>query len=294
MNDMDWNLVRSFLSVAETGTLTHSADALKISQPTLGRHINELESQLGVSLFVRGRSGMRLTEAGYTLVEDARQMAEGANAFMLKAAGKSESLKGSVRITASEVVATYILPPILADLKCLEPEIELEIVASNKVDNLLSRDADIALRMVQPTQNDVIVRKITEISIGCFAARSYLDHWGVPKNAEDLLTHQLVGYDRNDLILRQMSSMGYSAARSDFAIRTDDQVVNWELVKAGAGIGFGGVFLASQSPNLVRLLPDLALPELPMWLASHQELRTNMRIRRVSDFLYEALKALPF
>lgn len=289
----DWNHVRSFLAIVDTGTLSAAAGALGISQPTLGRHVDELEAATGLTLFTRGRSGMRLTEAGLSLVEEARAMSAEADRLALKAAGRAATVAGTVRITASDVVATYYLPPILAALKDDEPEIEIELVPSNTVQNLLSRDADIAVRMVRPTQNDVIARKVGDMTLGTFADRDYLDRHGRPASFADLAAHRLVGYDRDDLILRSMAAMGLPAERRDFTFRTDDQVAYWELVKAGAGIGFGARYLASLTPSLEEILPELQIPPLPMWLAAHQELRTSLRIRRTMDRLFSALSALP-
>ena len=289
----DWNHIRSFIAVADAGTLSAAAEALAISQPTLGRHVDELEAATGLTLFTRGRSGMRLTEAGLSLIEEARAMAADADRLALKAAGRAATVAGTVRITASDIVATYYLPAILTALKEDEPEIEIELVPSNAVQNLLSRDADIAVRMVRPTQNDVIARKVGDMTIGAFADRAYLDRHGRPASLADLAGHRLVGYDRDDLILRAMQAMGLAANRRDFTFRTDDQVAYWELVKAGAGIGFGPRYLASLTPSLEEVLPELSIPPLPVWLAAHQELRTSLRIRRVMDRLHEALSALP-
>ncbi|OUR80553.1 LysR family transcriptional regulator [Alphaproteobacteria bacterium 46_93_T64] len=290
---MDWNLIHSFLAVAETGTLIKAAEQLRVSQPTLGRHITELEQKMGFALFIRDRSGMTLTDAGISLIDDAKKMAAEAEKFALKAAGQQTVLTGSVRIAASEVVATYILPKILTAFREEEPKIDIELVASNKIENLLSRDADIAVRMIKPTQSDLIARKVNDMQLGAFATKNYLERYGKPKTPENLFTHQLVGYDRSDLMVKQLASFGYAHDRNMFAFRTDNQVANWELVKAGAGIGFGGLYIADQSPDLVRLVPDLEFPTLPVWLASHQELKTNPRIRRAMDFLYESLKKLP-
>ncbi|WP_366655124.1 LysR family transcriptional regulator [Fodinicurvata sp. EGI_FJ10296] len=297
MTALDWHLIRSFVAVAEAGSLAAAAQRIGISQPSLGRHIDAMEAATGLTLFVRGRDGMRLTEAGMTLIDDARAMAADAERLALKAAGQSADPTGTVRITASQVVATCILPGIIADLVRAEPGIEIELVASNTVENLLSRDADIAVRMARPAQDDLIARKVNDMAIGAFARADYLACHGVPadwpRNWDALSSHCIVGYDRSDLIVRAMADMGISASRRDFRLRTDDQVVNWELVKAGAGIGFASVFVARQSPGMRRLWPDLPIPALPMWLASHRDLRTSLRIRRVMDFLADALTALP-
>jgi len=286
---MDWNLIRTFLAVVDEGSLSGGSEKLSISQPTVGRHINELESSLGLTLFVRGRSGMALSEAGLRLIDDARAMSQQAERLALKAAGSTDNIKGTIRITASEVVAAYILPPILCDLRNTEPDIEIELVANNHADNLLSRDADIAIRMFRPTQNELITRKVNEISVAAHSSEKYLDEFGYPKTMMDLTNHRLIGYDRDDLILQAMSAMGMPGSREMFSFRTDNQLVYWQLLKAGAGIGFCANHLAKELDEVELILPELKIPNLPMWLTTHQELRTNLRIRRCMDFLGEAL-----
>ena len=160
---------------------------------------------------------------------------------------------------------------------------------SNRLENLLSRDADIAVRMVQPVQNDLITVKVNEMSMGAWAARTYLERAGRPRRMQDLFDHQIIGYDRETFMLEEISRMGIDVDRTFFAFRTDDQVAYWELVRAGAGIGFGANYLGRQSPELERLVPDLPIAPLPMWLTSHAELKTNRRIRIVMDFLRAAL-----
>ena len=290
---MDWNLVRSFLAVADHGALGRAADHLGVSQPTLGRHIDALEASLGLTLFIRGRQGMALTEAGLSIVDDARAMSAEADRLSLKAAGRVQAVRGTVRITASKVVSTYVLPPILSALGRQEPDIEIELVPSDTVENLLSRDADIAVRMIRPTQNDLIARKTNDLGMGTYAHEDYLSHFGAPTTVEELFRHRLVGMDRSNLILDGMAELGIHAQRNSFSMRTDDQVAYFELIRAGAGIGFTAHILAARSPGLRRILPDVAIPSLPIWLASHNELRTSRRIRRAMDFLYEHISALP-
>lgn len=293
MKPFDWNLVRTFLAVVDGGSMMAAGQALGLTQPGVGRHINQLEQALGLTLFVRGRGGMKLTEAGLALVDEARAMQAEFERLMLKAGGHDTRLKGPVRITASRVVSVYILPPILARLHEAEPEIEIELVPSNVVANLLARDADIAIRMHRPTQNDLIASRVAEIAVGAFAHEDYLARRGAPRTAEELLSHSLIGYDREDRIISAMREYGLAAERSHFAFRTDDEVAAWELVKAGAGIGFGQAHIAARDPMIRRVLPDLKIPPMPVWLCAHQDLRTNRRIRRAMDFLGEELRRLP-
>ena len=290
MKEFDWNLIKSFVAVAETGSLSGAARRLAASQPTLGRHIAELEAALGVTLFRRGRRGYELTEAGSTLYERGRAVSEQANAFSLLALGSVEAIEGTVRIAASEVVAAFVLPDMMARLGEEEPGIEVEIVASNQVENLLRRDADIAIRMVRPAQNELVARKVTDIPLCLCAASAYLDRRGRPKTPADLADHALVGFDRSDEIIRGFTAFGIPVARSHFRFRTDNQIVLWEAVRTGNGIGLGQEPLADRDPDLEKLLPDVPLPVLPVWLAMHRDVRTSMRIRRVADFLQEELK----
>jgi DNA-binding transcriptional LysR family regulator len=291
MTDFDWNLIRSFVAVAEAGSLSEAARRLSASQPTLGRHVAELEASLGVVLFRRGRSGYELTEDGAAFLERAIVMRESADALTRLAVGREERIEGTTRITASEVVATYVLPPILAQFGELEPGIEIELVASNEVGNLLRRDADIAVRMVQPAQDDIIARKIADLPLVACAARSYLDRRGRPETQPDLLDHDLVGYDRGEEIIRGFAQFGVMVDRHAFRFRTDNQVVLWEAIRNGNGIGFAQRSLAMREPVIEIVLPELTLPTLPMWLAMHHDVRHSPRIRRVADFLYAELKA---
>lgn len=290
MTEIDWNLIKSFVTVAETGSLSAAARKLSASQPTLGRHIGELEQALGVTLFRRGRRGYELTEAGSTLFERGKAVSEQASAFSLLALGSVEAIEGTVRIAASEVVAAYVLPEMTTRLGIEEPGIEVEIVASNQVENLLRRDADIAIRMVKPAQNELTARKVCDIPLCACAARSYLDRRGRPLEPADLVNHDLVGFDRSDDIIRGFTQYGIPVARGSFRFRADNQIVLWEAVRAGNGIGLGQEPLADRDPSVEKLLPGLPLPVLPVWLAMHRDVRTSVRIRRVADFLYEELK----
>ncbi|MBO6640157.1 MAG: LysR family transcriptional regulator [Roseitalea sp.] len=289
----DWNLIRSFLAVLDAGTLSGAARRSGISQPTLGRHIGELEAQTGLVLFERGRAGMMATGAALRIAEEARRMRDSAAAFSMAATDQETRVEGTIRLTASRVMATFVLPPVLAALRAAEPALAIELVASDSLENLLARDADIAVRMVRPTQNDLIARKINDFIMGAYAHQDYLTRAGTPQTLDDLYDHTLIGYDRTNLIERGMRALTGGYDRDAFQIRTDDQVAYWAIVQAGAGIGFGPRYVARQTPVLRRVLPELAIPPLPVWLASHRELRHSAKVRRVYDFLADALSALP-
>ena len=286
----DWSLIRSFLAALDHGSLLGAARVLKTSQPTLGRHIAELESQLGVVLFERTGRGLVPTATALQLAESARGMEAGALQLARTLTGAQAQTLGTVRITASQPVAVQLLPPLLARMRLALPDIQVELVASNQVSNLLRREADIAVRMVRPDQGTLVAKKIGNVGVGAYAHRSYLARRSSLRQLTDLLQHDLIGSDTDMSILRGFQAMGYAVGPEAFALRTDDLVVQWQAVRVGLGIGFVADYMARSEPDVLPVLPALLhVPALPMWLAVHREIRTNTRIRAVYDFLAEAL-----
>ncbi|OYX00889.1 MAG: LysR family transcriptional regulator, partial [Rhizobiales bacterium 32-66-8] len=233
--------------------------------------------------------GLDPTKAALGLVEDARAMGAAAEALSLKAQGRSQQLFGTVRITASVIVANLMLPPILAALRQAEPSIQIEVVASDANQNLLRRDADIAIRMADPTQNALLARKLGDTPIGLFATRAYFDRHGRVGSKDDLVRHDLIGLDRSDFLIRGFAGRGIQLTREQFALRTDDGMLTWHLLLAGAGIGVAQVVLANRYHDLEQVDAGIALGALPVWLVMSEEVRSNARIRRVADFLSSAL-----
>jgi len=293
VKSFDWGHLQSLVAVAEYGSLSKAARILGSSQPTMGRHINVLESQLGVNLFERTATGLELTDTGSVLLEHARQMSEAAHSLSLSAEGRSESIAGTIRITASNIVATYILPEILTLFHQEEPDIEIELVASDQEENLLQREADIALRMFRPTQTGVFTKKIGELPLGLYAAHSYIKRRGIPHSLDDIQNHDLIGYDRSELIIQGFRASGLDVDRHSFAFRSDNQVAAWRMVVTGFGIGFNQTAIGDAEPLVTRLHMNTPLPTLPMWLTAHSELKTSPRVRRVFDFLAEHLRQTP-
>ena len=288
-NRFDWALVRSFLAVLDAGSLMGAARRLNAQQPTLSRHVAELEAQLGTPLFERTGRGVTPTAAALAIADAARQMEAGALTLSRSLTTARNAETGTVRITTSEVAATWLLPPLLAQLQAQEPGIAVELVASNQLTNLLRREADIAVRMVRPAQASLVARKLGEIPIIAAAHRDYLARFGTPKRPEDLAGHRLIGFDRDDGILKGFAQMGMPLTREHFALRTDAQIAYGQLVAAGAGIGFVAQYNLRHWPGVVALLPQLAIPPLPCWLAVHREIRASRLVRRVYDFLAEAI-----
>ncbi len=289
VDDLDWALLKVFARVAQAGSLSGAARAMGSSQPTVGRQVHALEQALGVELFYRQPRGLALTEAGRMLLPRAQRMEAAAAEMRLAAAGADPGLSGTVRITASIIISHYVLPRVLAEIRRDIPQLSIDRVPSDTSENLLFREADIALRMYRPTQLDMITRHLGDIQIGAFASRAYLERRGRPETVADLMQHDLIGYDRSDLMLRAMRALGMEVTRDSFALRTDNQSVYWEMVKAGCGIGFGQRTLGRAEPDLEHLLPDIPTPTLPVWLTAPEVLRHTPRVDRVWRVLEAAM-----
>ena len=291
MADFNWALVKSFVAVLDAGSLMGAARQLKAQQPTLSRHIAELEAQLGVPLFERTGRGVMPTVAALAIADAARHMEEGAGTLLQTLARRSEATTGTVRITTSEVAASYLLPPALAALQQAEPAIAIELVASNELTNLLRREADIAVRMVRPQQASLLARKLGDIPIVACAHQAYLKRHGTPRQPIDLLQpqHRLIGFDKDSAIVRGFAQLGVPVTREHFVLRTDDQMAYGRLIAAGAGIGFAADYNLRHWRGVVPILPGLPIPPLPCWLAVHREIRGSAVVRRVFDFLADAI-----
>ena len=287
--NFDWTLVRSFLAALDQGSLLGAARVLQSSQPTIGRHIAELESQLGVVLFERTGRGLKPLAMALRLAEAARAMEAGAHQLQRSVSGAVDAVSGTVRITASQPVACVLLPPLLARMRQELPDIQVELVSSNEVSNLLRREADIAVRMVQSEQTSLVTKRIGKITIGTYAHRKYLQRAGTPREPTELLVHALIGTDKNDEIIRGFAAMGYPVKREQFSFRSDDMMAHWQAVRAGVGIGFIADYVARTDADVVAVLPMLKIPALPVWLAVHREIRTSKRIRAVYDFLGDTI-----
>ncbi len=285
----DWSLIRSFLAALDAGSLLGAARQLNSSQPTLGRHIAELESQLGLVLFERTGRGLVPTPFALQLAESARTMESGALQLARSVTGAQKRVSGTVRITTSQPVACFLMPPILAAMRLALPDIQVELESSNAVSNLLRREADIALRMVRPDQSTLVAKKIGQIAVGAYASRAYLARRGTPQQPQDLLSHELIGFDKNDEMLRGFQAVDPGVTMQAFALRSDDLIVQSQAVRAGLGVGFLADYVVRSDPDVVRILPGLKLPELHMWLAVHREIRTSALIRAVFDHLAKSL-----
>ncbi len=288
--NFDWNHVRAFLVTADEGSFSAAARALGIAQPSVGRQIAALEEELGVTLFERVGRGVALTPTGLELVEHVRAMSDAAFCISRVAAGQTVSLDGPICISASEIVATYLLPPLVTKLRARHPGIEVEIVASNAPQDLRRREADIAIRNFQPSEPELIARKLRDIEAYLYAAPKYLRMLDTPLTRDALSRATFIGFDHTDTFRKGLAaSLGLSLTPENFPLVSQSQHVQWALVREGAGVGIMIAEVGDAEPGVRRVLKDLPPITLPTWLVTHRDVRTSRRVRVVADFLAEGL-----
>jgi DNA-binding transcriptional LysR family regulator len=290
-SEPDWALWRSFAAVVADGSLSAAARRIGYSQPTLGRHIEALEQNLGLTLFDRTLQGLKPTETALRLYQSVSAAEEKLAEAAMIAEGSTGDLEGTVRITASNIVANYVLPALLRPIRAEFPRVAIEIAPSDSIENLLLREADIAVRMLRPTQLELIAKRIGELPIVATAHASYLGTHGMPQTPDDLSRHVLIGFDRDDQMIRAAKAIGFDLKRADFAIRTDGQAAMWEMLKAGLGMGFAQLGMVRDTPGMRELLPMIKPPVLEVWLTTHRELFLSPRIRAIYDRLAAGLSA---
>ena len=289
---IDWTLLRAFVAVMETGSLTRAARQLALTQPTLGRQVRALEARIGETLFDRLPGGLRPTARATELFERARaveQAVAGLSASLLSPA--SPALDGCVRITASRLFACELLPDMLAPLLDAHPGLRIELVADDGLADLIRREADVAVRLARPTQPDVIARQVGEVGLGLHASRDYLARHGWPDARAGLAGHRVIGPADAAATLARAAALGIALDESQLRLRCDDHLAQLGALRAGLGIGLCHDWFAARSPGLARL-DGLAVPPLPLWLAAHDDLPRSRRIRVVFDHLAARLAAM--
>ena len=284
----DWNQTRAFLATVEEGSLSAAARALGLTQPTLSRQVACLEEELGVILFERNRRNMTLTQSGLELLEYAREMGESAMRISLAATGQSQAIEGDVSITAPDLFSTYSLPKIVEKIRTKAPGINIEIISSNAVHDLTKREADIAIRHERPEQPELIVKLAGNTTAHFYASKDYLTQLEQPITLDVINKADFVGHDSVEWFLPILNSFGLQLTAENFKVMTSSGVTLLELVKQGLGVSLIYRHVADLYPDLQQVLPECSIP-VPIWLITHKELKTNLRIRMVYDILAEAL-----
>ena len=282
----DWNRARAFLVTAEEGSFSAAARALGSTQPTLSRQVAALEEELGVTLFARMGTRLELTESGVALLEHARPMGQSAARLSLAAAGSSDSVVGPVTVTAGEVTCAHLLPPIVAGLRVDHPGITVEVVASNTLQDLHQREADIAVRGVRPTHPDLYARRMHDETVGLFGSRAYVERVGPLDTPADLARAEILNFNHGSALYDGLTRAGLSVSTEQFPTVAANQLVQWALCRAGAGLCLMVTEVGDADPDVVRVLPEFGIA-IPRWLVCHRELQTSRRLRIVWDRLVE-------
>ncbi len=287
MNNLNWEWLQSFTAVVAKGSLSQAARHLGLSQPTLSRHIQQLEKQLELQLFQRTSKGLTLTSDGQKLMASTQVMEQAATELSRQAKGLSESLSGILRVSASEVIGTYDLPQALVVFHKENPKVQFEIVISNQESNLFTREADVAVRMFQPTQMDLVAQRLPSIELGFFAHEKYLEEHGEPQSSDpDPFGNNIwIGYDKSDLLIKEASLMGFSPQHKQFSFRSDHMLTQIALARAGGGIIVTHAHIAQDWPGMVQIMKDVELRPLPFYLVCHQDTQHNRLIRKFTAFL---------
>ena len=287
----DWSQAQAFLATAEMGSFSGAAGRLGLSQPTVGRHVAALESDLGLLLFDRVGKSLALTDNGLALVEHVKAMKDAADRLSLSALGQDKTIAGPVSVTASDVFCAYILPPIIERIRLTYPEVQVEIVSTNEVQDLRRREADIAIRNVQPTHPDLYAKRLRTTKCRLYGATSYLDQLGRPATIKDFSESATFIGDTPGRVLQMLTAMGVPVAPEQFSIIANSGVAMWELVKRGVGLAVMFKEIADITPEVEVILPTEISVDVPVWLVTHSELKTNARIRAIFDFLSDELAA---
>ena len=290
----DWNWVRVFLAVCEKGSLSAAARSLGMSQPTLSRHIQQMETKTGLNLFKRTTQGLIPTDAAQNLLAPCQQMQELAHSLERELSGQKRQLQGNIRISANELVGVYLLPAAITEFQNMHPEVNLELLIDNEVSNLNKREADIALRMFRPSQVNLVVKRLPNLPLAMFGQNDYLKKYGTPKSVADLLDHKLIGFDEVSSYLDLAAQRGWPLKRDSFVIRTDNLLTQIALLKSGAGLVVTHKALGDALPNVKQVVAGIDIPELEFWLVCHSDVHYNRAIREFMLFLSKWFEDDPY
>jgi DNA-binding transcriptional LysR family regulator len=283
----DWDDVRYFLMLQRHGTLAAAGAALKLDPTTVGRRLIKLEEELGARLFDRTPNGYVLTEAGHRLLPRAERIEREALGVEREVAGEDQKLEGIVRLTATEMLTTRFIAPHLRRFRERYPEIQLELQCTNLDVNLARREADIALRLARPTQEDLIIKRLSFIDLGLYASLGYVNRFGLPQ--ESLAGHHMILFVNTRPFRRENDWLEARMDGARVALRSDSVSAIYSATVAGAGIALLPCLVADHDHELVRVPLEGAPEPRQIWQAVHKDLRDSARIRVVLDFLGKIL-----
>ncbi|MEM7269107.1 MAG: LysR family transcriptional regulator [Pseudomonadota bacterium] len=293
---MDWDKLRVFYAVAEAGSLTHAGESLHLSQSAVSRQIRGLEESIGATLFHRHARGLILTEQGELLHGAARDMASRLQLASARIQDAKEGDHGNLKVTTSHGLGSLWLAPRLGRFFEEHPGISVELLLTEQQLDLPMREADVALRLREPEQADLIRRPLAESTIRYFASRDYVERHGLPETADDLKNHRLISYIADHgaalpvEVMDWLDDVGRIEHQSDLAINNYFAVM--QAAEAGLGIAPLPDYLSTLNNDLTHVLPDLVSPTFTIYLAYAEELRRSQRVLAFRDFIMEELRSM--
>lgn len=290
----NWNHLRAFIATVEEGSLSAAARALGVSQPTLGRQVSALEDEIGVTLFERDGTALCLTQSGQQLVHYARNMSDAALQFSLAASGQSQSIEGRVCVSAGELFAAHIMPPLIYKLLKQEPGLEIEVVASNESSDLKRREADIGIRANHASQPDLISVEVGRLNSRLYASSTYLDNIGRPARLNRLGDCRFIGFNDAGGYQQFLNGLGFELEECHFPVRAESHLVQWIMAKQGLGIVTALELIGDSDPEMERVFPEMEPIITPMFLVAHKEVIASRRVGFVFDFLKTELMKMLF
>lgn len=288
--DFDWNQVRAFLATAEAGSFSGAARALSTTQPTITRQIAGLEKSLALTLFERSTRGLKMTEAGQRLFEHVKDMGSAASRISMAAQGFNTEISGEVSITAVDFVCVKFVIEAIRRLKKRAPNLKIKVLASDQVENLRHRDADIAIRHVRPQDPELMAKLVATWSASFHASSTYIEKTGLQINGDNYDAVEVVGPRDPEPFQKMCSELGADLHLDQFTMPTTSVLVAYEMVREGLGVGIIAQNIAKHDPQMVRLWPHIPAFDFPVWLVTHRELHTSKKIRLVFDVLEQVLK----
>lgn len=286
---LDWNLVRTFVAVVETGSLAGAARRLTLAHPTVARHIQQLESQLQLSLFERRPGGLVINDAGERLSQVAARMQKDAVAFESVSEFVKTTTTGKVRVTVAEPLAE-IMPEVLAPLREFSGKVQrhIELVIAQEQLNLLEREADIAVRHVRPVQAELVCRKVGKLPMAAWASASYIEEHGVP-SADTLHRHWFIDGVTRQFFAMALAELGHPIPETQIAFCSDSMQAQRRAAEMGWGIVGLPNYVAEETPGLVRVMSDQGV-QLDIWLVARTDMRQQMLLRLVYQHLATELQ----
>jgi DNA-binding transcriptional LysR family regulator len=290
---MDWDKLRIFHAVADAGSLTHAGDTLHLSQSAVSRQIRALEESLNTTLFRRHARGLLLTEQGELLFEATRSMTKRLDAAAARIRDSEDEVFGELRVTATTGFGTLWLAPRLHRLFERYPHLRIDLMLEERILDLPMREADVAIRMKEPSQADLIRRRLMEARIRWYASRSYIEANGMPRTAEELASHRLITQSPASHQVRAGADFvqPFLAGTPRSALTVNNYFGILQGVVHGLGIGSLPDYLAGDFPEMVRVLPEAQSAPIPVYLAYVEELRHSKRVCAFRDFMLEEIAA---